>query len=578
MNHRLALLLIFISILTSCGRHGNDVLNRADDIMEDDPEQALELLTSVDATALSRSDAAYRAMLLTQAQVKCSADIPSDSLINSAIEYYRSARDDDRRLRAYFYKGQLSFCYHDYRESMKYILEAYEMAKELYAPLWIARSAEVLSDINFDVYNYPQAEIFSTEAIKYYNIAKKFRNVNYAICDLATIYSNENRLDTAISLFDSLYNATTHSEPVDSPFLQYMSGIFIRTLIEAHKYDEIKHYNLPVDFETTYEEQIVPNALLQSGLLQEEGDFDKSEDILLSTILLANNSEERAQLYYAQYKQAQAVKDYEKMAQLSDTLLLLQSRIAEELLCESVMSVHRDFYSEKSKSLEQESKYKNIIISLIIFIAVSVISLMIYIYKIKMKHKKAEIESIITDLIEMRNVAEVMKDANNSLQAQLLQEVGNSSILKNELESRDQSELKHIKIIESLFKQKWTTINQLCNEYFEVEDSKILRNVLLSRIEKEIKKLSSAKGLKEIEEAVDKYRGGIMTLLRKECDFFKEDDYVFISLIYAGMTVKTVCIFTGIKYKNFYLKKARFIKRISESHAPHKDLFIERFE
>ena len=562
MNHRLALLLIFISILTSCGHHGNEVLNRADDIMEDDPEQALELLTSVDAAALSRSDVAYRAMLLTQAQVKCSADIPSDSLINSAIEYYRSARDDDRRLRAYFYKGQLSFCYHDYRESMKYILEAYEMAKELCAPLWIARSAEVLSDINFDVYNYPQAELYSRETIDNYRLAGKSNNVDYALCDFAVILFNQDKHQEALAILDSIYLSTLNKTPMDSALLNYIKDPLTGTLINSRQIDKLKNYGLyePVD---NYE-----NYLKQGFLSLYEDNFAKADSAISCASRMAITNDEQIRSMFLRFRYALMTEDYSLGAKLADSLFIMQSQIVNEVLYESVTGVQKDFYSERSNSYERKSEilFKSLIVAVVVGIVI--LSLSIWIFSLKIKQRKEKLESVMSSLMEMKSHADRISNDNIRL----------SEILKKESDSRHFSELKNAEIIESLFKQKWTTINQLCNEYFEVEDSKILRNVLLSRIEKEIKKLSSAKGLKEIEEAVDKYRGGIMTLFRKECDFFKEDDYVFISLIYAGMTVKTVCIFTGIKYKNFYLKKARFIKRISESHAPHKDLFIERFE
>ena len=48
------------------------------------------------------------------------------------------------------------------------------------------------------------------------------------------------------------------------------------------------------------------------------------------------------------------------------------------------------------------------------------------------------------------------------------------------------------------------------------------------------------------------------------------------ALIYAGFSVRAVCLFTGIKYKLFYLKKSRLIKRILDSTAPHRELFREK--
>lgn len=67
-----------------------------------------------------------------------------------------------------------------------------------------------------------------------------------------------------------------------------------------------------------------------------------------------------------------------------------------------------------------------------------------------------------------------------------------------------------------------------------------------------------------------------MSILREECPFFKEEEYVFLSLVYAGLSVRAVCLFVGIKYKLFYLRKSRLSRRIEESDAPHKELFLDK--
>lgn len=69
-----------------------------------------------------------------------------------------------------------------------------------------------------------------------------------------------------------------------------------------------------------------------------------------------------------------------------------------------------------------------------------------------------------------------------------------------------------------------------------------------------------------------------MSFLREECTFFKEDDFVFLSLVFAGLNVRTVCLFLDIKYKLFYLKKSRLIKRIEDSAVLHRDAFLSRLK
>ena len=67
-----------------------------------------------------------------------------------------------------------------------------------------------------------------------------------------------------------------------------------------------------------------------------------------------------------------------------------------------------------------------------------------------------------------------------------------------------------------------------------------------------------------------------ITLLRAQCKFLKETDINYIALVYAGFTVRAVCLFMQLEYQHFFVKKGRLIKRIQNSDAPDKDLFISK--
>lgn len=131
-------------------------------------------------------------------------------------------------------------------------------------------------------------------------------------------------------------------------------------------------------------------------------------------------------------------------------------------------------------------------------------------------------------------------------------------------------------MVEQLFKDKWNTFNHLCNDYFEFLESDKNPNRIIKDIENELKEIRNPNNLFEIEKSVDEYLGGVMTLLRMEVPTLKEDDVVFLSLVFAGFSVRAVCLIIGIKYKNFYLRKSRLVKKISNSGAPHLDFFLNK--
>ncbi len=131
--------------------------------------------------------------------------------------------------------------------------------------------------------------------------------------------------------------------------------------------------------------------------------------------------------------------------------------------------------------------------------------------------------------------------------------------------------------VEELFRNQWNTLNTLCNEFYE-KDSESMKVSIVKSIEKEIAKIVNEGNIEHIEETVNKSMNDIAKSLREQCGFLKESDFVFIILNYAGFTARTVCMFTGIKFKHFYNKRARLIERIAKSDAKDKELFVSKLK
>lgn len=78
---------MLMTLLISCSRSPGQ-LERADLVMESDPESAMAELRGVDREDLSPDDSAYFALLYTQAMIRCGIVVSSDSLICTAYRTY----------------------------------------------------------------------------------------------------------------------------------------------------------------------------------------------------------------------------------------------------------------------------------------------------------------------------------------------------------------------------------------------------------------------------------------------------------------------------------------------------------
>ena len=94
------------------------------------PDSALRVLSDIDGAKLSSAgDRAYHALLLTQAQYRCYADITSDSTINVALDYYKRHENEREKLtRAYIYKGAVTQELGDPEAAMTHYKQAVNVA------------------------------------------------------------------------------------------------------------------------------------------------------------------------------------------------------------------------------------------------------------------------------------------------------------------------------------------------------------------------------------------------------------------------------------------------------------------
>ena len=109
-------------------------LSAADSVLRhNDPDSALRLLSDIDGGRLpSAADRAYHALLLTQAQYRCYADITSDSTINVALDYYKRhvAGEQEKLTRSYIYKGAVEEVLNKPEDAMTLYKQAVGVAED----------------------------------------------------------------------------------------------------------------------------------------------------------------------------------------------------------------------------------------------------------------------------------------------------------------------------------------------------------------------------------------------------------------------------------------------------------------
>ena len=578
------LILLLSLILLGCTTESGRMLSHADSVMEEHPDSAMSILSRIDRHTLKDSELPYYALLYTQAQVKTDIPLDSDSLISIAYAKYGADTRGDRGIRSNFYTGEVFFNRQDYREAMRYYLTAYEEAKRLHNDYWHAKAAERISNIFFYVYNYDEAAEYIEKAADLYERVGRTRNNRFALGQLANIRLNKGNYEDAFTLLDSLRAQSLNEYPHDSIFIEYVKMPLIEAMVKTRRLKEIAGVLYDRPMKNLSDREIIEMAILQSQISDID---DDSEEITIGENLnalgtFAHSYEDRVHILYARYEDAKKMDNWKLAVSLVDTMLYYQNIVIEDIVKESVTTIQRDFYSRMSIRHESTSRMLKwvLVLSVIVFLLLMAAGIMFFF--LKNKAHKAKLQADLEAFLSLKSSSEQVLREKESLQ-RLVKEIENQNdLMVNEIQallsSKKQLEVDHNEIVEKLFKEKWATLDTLCDQYFGLHNSELNAKDLVNNIEKELKKIVSKKGLVEIVRSVDTHMEGIITELRNQCPFLKDTDVNFLALLYAGFSVRAVCMFIGIKYEYFYVKKARLKNRILSSDAPDKSLFIEKLK
>lgn len=133
-------------------------------------------------------------------------------------------------------------------------------------------------------------------------------------------------------------------------------------------------------------------------------------------------------------------------------------------------------------------------------------------------------------------------------------------------------------LLEQLFKERWTTINELAEAYQQGVDDPQQHAQIMERVETELDKMRSPESLAAIMEEVNTHLGGLIDKIREQIPAIKEKDLVFLSLLATGFAPRTVCLFLNMTTANFYKKRSRLIERISASDAPDREFILSKIK
>lgn len=132
------------------------------------------------------------------------------------------------------------------------------------------------------------------------------------------------------------------------------------------------------------------------------------------------------------------------------------------------------------------------------------------------------------------------------------------------------------KFITVLQQNSLTTLNLLCDEYYEKKESDNIKISIFNEVEKHILKYRDPKKIMELQNDLNTFHDNLFTKLKEELPELNKKDLTFLTFLLSGFSPRAVCIFADINLKHFYYRRTKLKEMIGSSNAPDKELFLSK--
>ena len=416
------LLFLGLLLLMACNdpKHVTDTLHRAEALMNEHPDSALTLLQSVSPDEMGQnSTRALHALLYTQAQDKNYIDETNDSLIRIAVDYYRDTDDVRHKFLSYYYKGRVHFNAKDYLSATSCYMESEQLADAVGDDYLTGLLYAELGRIYRLYYDYPKSLEAYRKAAEYYERADKIRHRNYMWVNQSGILRNLDRYDESERLLRM--SLEVGKKETDRDLMKLCLGRLVMSCVEQDRMEEAKefyaelkllvdeNYGSPSFMGSLVEMYASEGQFMQAAECMEKG-WERVECRADSISLYVSSSE----LYSRQGRD-----DLAYQALLKG--MTLQNKNAKQALQQPVLTIQRDYLSERLMFETYQRRVEERLNLLYILVSVLALVIVTFVFVRVFKKYKKKSRQVISELEKEK--AQVIKEKDGiSLQLQKLDE------------------------------------------------------------------------------------------------------------------------------------------------------------
>lgn len=522
----------------------NERLDCAERLLEEQPDSAMRLLNSITVDDIFFDDEKARyALLYSQVQDKNYIDETSDSLIRIAVDKYNIDGTPLQQFLSFYYWGRIQYNAGNYYSALATYSRAEQLAPHIDNHRTLGLLYSQMGDIYLQHFDYPKSLQSFKTAYLHYDKAGLPQHRNYALIDQGYSYLGLWDADSCDLLLNkALKNALERNDTIQ------VSAATVALLAKHIEYKEpqkatevynkYKNYNLSL--------YATPAFYTDMALLYAyNNDTTLYNKYISDAKNLSRTVTDSVYLYLAEAKYFEHNKNFAIAYKKLNRKVDLENSLALKALEQPVITAQRDFLSselalKKREHLRDRTLY---IVSILLSLAISAI-VFILLYRRYQRNRE-----------QLNEYTEIVAELQESLQSQ-----------------QGKSEL-----IQELFSNKYSLVNNLGGLLADFDDSKQVGKQMVNEVKTLIDKLGKDKALRELNALIDKYCDNAVTLLHQEMPHLSDVEYKQISYHYAGFSVKLIGLFMNENTVNIYKRRDRIKDKICTLEPLHKELFMSLF-
>lgn len=448
-NRIFAFALALTGFLASCGKFNDrmgGILSRAESVMDSCPDSAVRTLGEItNPRWLSRPNRALYCLLSTQAASKVGQPLPSDSLINVAVNYYSRHLKDPHAILAYYYQSK-ALQGVDEKARLETLLSAESLIPE-------CRDDGVAGTIYFYLGKAYQKQYVDSVAKRYYKKAlmhyKKSgqaKNEFYALHSLGWSHLYMKNFAEAEKNFQA---ALTIAEDLcDSLCLDAVYSSLSNMYNWLDKYDEAKECVIKC-IEFNKGNAMIRHYVSLGDVYFRQGQLDSAKFFYnyylsnrpLDTAKVASVLYSLYRLESQQYAFQEALKTFEEYYKM---YLAINDRNERN----SIIEIRQKYDSERLNSQRQQLIIRNrtLLIGFLVMLLIAVASVSTYKVVVAKKNKR-----ISDDMVKLRE-AEIANQQKTIDNQQLEMKIDKLNLLKSSAKTLIESKLRIIQKMNDILK------------------------------------------------------------------------------------------------------------------------------